>query len=874
MAYVAKEKGEFYPYQKWYIQPRSPSDIHAYDVDPNEFNNVPETFESAKKLISDFARTEIHHFENLAIHPLGRNVVLQEYWYDENNKTWATFNVQEIGNTDFLKRKKLVLFESQPGKFFTSHIDRFDFKNNKLTVTIVDNDLFMKLMNKPLNLYTMVNYLLFANQLKSLDRIAASNDVIQKLAYDTPMIDNDNTAFENKYGRMQLSAALNFPMLDKEQEFAVQQMTRHSNTTFVLTGPTGTGKTVTLLKTVLQLVQSGGRIMVATTKNSAADAFTQGLIDHGFKDKNLLVRLVKGSYDGENLSEEAKAVVACEIPNNVHQMTVVILTVGYGFKLQLADRIMFSHIIVENAHEVPEVDIWTCLSMFGLQKETRLILAGDPELPGPHNLVSNIYSSNTFFKRSMLKRLYNSNAFRQHPALMVTLTANHRSHPDIVNAFRTLSSYRSSMIPARHMSGLDFPKGFNYPLTFCNVSKTEESDSNPAEAEIIAKYVEILTKTVPKIEIGIIAAGRPQQNLHEQMLTNTGIKLGTAYLFCGFERRVILFAAQCCGETLDHLIEPGYLNLVLSRATDLIVLVGNAAYLEKLDEWKTLINICKINNAFREESVVITPAAHPPPLPKPEPYLPPAKRQQRTPSNASQRRYQTDSSNSPDVSAQVLRTMEAMGQQFKEMSQTVHVMSQKFQVVTSSVAALAQEQSKMVQPKDFEHRRSLMIFGMPESRSVTPSARIEDDRKKLAQVFDAMNIEVTPVSIYRIPSIPPSDPRAPARRLTVIFANDRDRYIVFGNMHKLRDHAEFGRIIIDPARTKEELEHFRQCKHIIKQVREHGNDDMVFYCNRLCTRSENYPVKLCREEFLELCEKYPLPGVVESTPTGSEPYNE
>uniref|UniRef100_A0A7E4V7X7 RNA helicase n=1 Tax=Panagrellus redivivus TaxID=6233 RepID=A0A7E4V7X7_PANRE len=850
----SKLKGEFCPY-KYHSQPRSLADIHDCNVDPADFDKIPTTFESAKKQISDFALTEIRHFEKAAITPIGRHATLKEY-SNENNKTKAVFYVQEISDINAFKRRQYVLFDFELGKYFKAYVEQLN--GNTLTVVIVDYDLllFMKHKEGPLDLYQEVNYSLFINQLKALDRIAANRDVIRKLAYETPLIDEDTTSYDNKFGRMQLSSALSFPMLSKEQELAVELMTRHSNTTFVLNGPTGTGKTVALMKTVLQLVQSGGRVLVTTTSNYAADAFTQDLIDHGFKDKNLMLHLIKSSYEPADQSDEVKAVSACDVPDDVHQLSVVIATVGYLFKLH--NKITFSHIIVENAHEVPEVDIWTCLSTFGLSKETRLILAGDLRLPGPHSIVSNIYSNKIFFKQPMMKRLVNTAAFQQHPELMITLTENHRSHPAIVNTLQTLS-YSNSMISTRKEGDFDkrLYEGFKYPITFCNV-KVADGDANHYEVYAIVKYVEMLKKTVPENEIGIIAAGRTQQNLLKQMLNKTRIKIGTAFTFGGSERRIILFSAQCGGDYPDHLTEPGFLNLVMSRATDLIVFVGNGDYLEQLNDWKFVIDVCKENNAYNEGFAMIIP-----PPPKPQPYVPPPKRQQRTSSNASQRRNTTGSSSSSDVSSGTLETMQTL--------------MQTLNGVMSHVNALVEERKKFVQPKDFERGRSLVILGMPESRCSTPSARMEDDRKKMVRLFDIMNIEVTPASIYRTPLAPPSDPRAPARRLTVVLANDRDRNHVFSNTYKLKDHPEFGRIGIQPVHTEKEHEHYKLCKHIKKEARERENVHLVYYRSRLCKPNGNIrqaPEKLTRMEFLEWSEKYPLPENVEIIDDESEFENE
>lgn len=67
---------------------------------------------------------------------------------------------------------------------------------------------------------------------------------------------------------------------------------------YVIFGPPGTGKTFTIVETVLQIIKlvQNCRVLIGTTSNSAADLLTDLLIDSKFLDESDFVRVVSHNY--------------------------------------------------------------------------------------------------------------------------------------------------------------------------------------------------------------------------------------------------------------------------------------------------------------------------------------------------------------------------------------------------------------------------------------------------------------------------------------------------------------------------------------------------------------------------------------------------
>lgn len=150
-----------------------------------------------------------------------------------------------------------------------------------------------------------------------------------------------------------------------------------------------------------------------------------------------------------------------------------------------------------------------------------------------------------------------------------------------------------------------------FPIVFHAVEgkETREGTSpsffNVAECEIVRDYINRL-QTECKLaakDIGVVTPYRMQSRKLRSLLKNTPeIKVGSIEEFQGQERRVILMSCvRSSPEYLNYdakfnlgfVNNPKRLNVSITRAKQLLIVVGNPRVLATDDNWKTFIKFCK-----------------------------------------------------------------------------------------------------------------------------------------------------------------------------------------------------------------------------------------------------------------------------------------
>ncbi|XP_061679287.1 RNA helicase Mov10l1 isoform X2 [Syngnathoides biaculeatus] len=381
-------------------------------------------------------------------------------------------------------------------------------------------------------------------------------------------------------------------------------------TPYVLFGPPGTGKTITLIEVILQVYHflPSSRVLVCTPSNSAADLICIRLHDSGLVDTASMAR-VNASYRQEMCIPEvlwpySKAGEDL-IQASFHRIVVTTCSsVGlfYNLGLQVGH---FTHVFLDEA-----------------------VLAGDPCQLGPivkSKMASAFGLGLSLLERLMANPLYAKHEWGYNPKLVTKLVYNYRSH----EALLTLPSklfYHGELCakaPTAVVESLSqwkmLPKK-GFPLLFHGIRGKEMREGcspswfNPVEAVQVMFYCCQLTKKlynpVDASQIGIISPYKKQTEKIRILLGKAGladIKVGSVEEFQGQEFLVIILSTVRSNESalsdnlqsaLGFLANPKRFNVAITRSKALLVIIGNPHVLIRDVCFRALIHYCFTNGAY------------------------------------------------------------------------------------------------------------------------------------------------------------------------------------------------------------------------------------------------------------------------------------
>lgn len=403
-------------------------------------------------------------------------------------------------------------------------------------------------------------------------------------------------------------------------------------TPYVLFGPPGTGKTITLVEAILQVYHflPSSRLLVCTPSNSAADLICTRLHHSGLLDSSSLARV--------NASSRQKAAIpdvlwpysrAGEDIRTASYHRIVVSTCSsagmfHNVGLQVGH---FTHVFLDEAGQATEPEALIPISLIS-ELDGQIVLAGDPRQLGP--IVKSKMASAFGFGVSMLERLMANPLYSRHdwgynPKLVTKLIYNYRSHKAIL----TLPShlfYEGELCVRAPQSVVEslcqwkaLPKK-NFPLFFHGARGTEMREGNnpswfnPVEAVQVMLYCCQLCKKfynpVSASDIGIIAPYRKQCEKIRLLLNKVGlsdIKVGSVEEFQGQEFLVIILCTVRSNESalnddqqssLGFLTNPKRFNVAVTRPKALLLIVGNPHVLIRDPCFRSLLEYCFINGAY------------------------------------------------------------------------------------------------------------------------------------------------------------------------------------------------------------------------------------------------------------------------------------
>ncbi|KAG0707889.1 RNA helicase [Suillus ampliporus] len=430
--------------------------------------------------------------------------------------------------------------------------------------------------------------------------------------------------------------ATNPPQLQAVTSILLQQ---RGSAPFVVFGPPGTGKTITIVEAMKQLLKHkpNTRILATAPSNSAADIIASRLASTLGPDE--LFRLYAPSRHFEQVPDELQRYTyrktlegelkGCfSVPPipilkryKVIVCTCVSASIPYGIGIT---RGHFTHIFVDEAGQATEPEVMIGIKTMA-DNATNIVLAGDPKQLGP--IIRSNIARELGLEQSYLERLMSMEAYeaqRGYGLSVVKLVKNFRSHPAILK-FPNERFYANDLESCGNKNVIRAFEGWNklpskkFPIIFHSISgnDTREATSpsffNIDEVTQVHKYIKSLREDrqirVAHNEIGVITPYHAQCVKIRKKLSGVAdeVKIGSVEEFQGQERRVIIistvrssrnFVEFDLKHTLGFVANPRRFNVAVTRAQALLIVIGDPNVLSLDPLWRSFLNYVHLNGGW------------------------------------------------------------------------------------------------------------------------------------------------------------------------------------------------------------------------------------------------------------------------------------
>ncbi|GAB0097443.1 hypothetical protein DMENIID0001_130800 [Sergentomyia squamirostris] len=430
-----------------------------------------------------------------------------------------------------------------------------------------------------------------------------------------------------------------------EQQSAVTHILNKTShpAPYILMGPPGTGKTTTIVEAICQIIRknASAHILVVASSNYACNDIAMRLLPYICETK--IYRLFTGSKEQEMDTIAPELLKISNLQRGFHyypslnilkNYNVVICTLVVSGKFVQAgmNSDHFSYVFIDECGSCTEPS--TLIPIAGLisspnKLHGQVVISGDPKQLGP---VIKAEIAKDSLGVSLLERLVDTGIYtknpltgKYNPQVMTMLLRNYRSHPKILE-FPNKKFYSGDLMAigspenTRWACGWKRLPNVSMPLVFCHVEgKTDQEASSPslfnkAEVTEVIAYIERLLgvgkigdKVITQKCIGVISPYKKQCQKIERECSNRkwkDIAIGSVDLFQGQEKPIIIFSTvRSNTETVGFLNNPKRLNVALTRAQGLLIVVGNMNTLQKDDLWCEFIDFCKENRLIYEPPV-------------------------------------------------------------------------------------------------------------------------------------------------------------------------------------------------------------------------------------------------------------------------------
>ncbi|XP_050511315.1 putative helicase mov-10-B.1 isoform X2 [Diabrotica virgifera virgifera] len=396
---------------------------------------------------------------------------------------------------------------------------------------------------------------------------------------------------------------------NQEQKTAVRNILNATSVPYpyIVFGPPGTGKTVTIVEAILQLkFKTTHNILVCAPSNAACDLITEKLLEHCTT--NELIRVMSSTVDLSNVHEPVLRYSNYEEYEGSWQYKkmdsaslktyriVVITLIHVGI---MGGYYKPDVVFVDEAAQACEPEV--CIALGMVKHGQQIVLAGDPKQLGP-SLTSDS-AIRYGLGISLLERIMQTELYHQHNQRCITmLIQNFRNHPKILTLPNELfygdqlqaQSQRSLLDPLattcvfqklQEMYSVagkknSHPKFTGDAVEFCSLlSKEQRQGKSPSyfnvkEAQMVIKYIRALQALefldeedkVKPSDIGIVTPYARQVYTLKALLKGNqieGVDVGTTETFQGREKRIIIISTVRAQKDLllyDKLYKLGFVK--------------------------------------------------------------------------------------------------------------------------------------------------------------------------------------------------------------------------------------------------------------------------------------------------------------------------
>lgn len=388
---------------------------------------------------------------------------------------------------------------------------------------------------------------------------------------------------------------------------------------YIMFGPPGTGKTVTLVEAVLQVYARAKefKILVCANSNASTDLCAKRIQDSGVVPKEELVR-VSAFHRMEKLIPPELVDITKDMDMidaySFRKYRIVVTTcIHSGSLYEFNDK--FDYVFIDEAGHACEPETLICMGL--LNTGGCCVLAGDPHQLGPLcvSRVSDQYGLGiSLLDRLCRRTMYQKNCFRDNKmtyneSYITKLRICYRCDPRVLSINNKMF-YDNDLkfVNETPKFWLDLMK-VNQPLIFHTVEgrdrreHTNPSWFNPAEAIRCLSYAKRLYDSgLRPDQLGIISPYRRQIDKLNLLFESCGLakcKIATIEEFQGDEREIIIITTVRTREKkldfdkkfqLGFLFNPKRFNVAISRAKWMVIVIGDPRILSRDFYWTEYMN--------------------------------------------------------------------------------------------------------------------------------------------------------------------------------------------------------------------------------------------------------------------------------------------